>query len=49
MPEQPATTALDTACQAVIAAWQGALCGPAGAYMTGQTIHINGGLSNSGV
>jgi 3-oxoacyl-[acyl-carrier protein] reductase len=25
------------------------LCGPAGAYMTGQTIHINGGLSNSGV
>ena len=26
-----------------------ALCGPAGAYMTGQTIHINGGLSNSGV
>lgn len=29
MPEQPATTALDTACQAAIAAWQGALCGPA--------------------
>ena len=26
-----------------------ALCGPAGTYMTGQTIHINGGLSNSGV
>ncbi len=26
-----------------------ALCGPAGAYMTGQTLHINGGLSNSGV
>jgi|MGYP006266819265 3-oxoacyl-[acyl-carrier protein] reductase len=25
------------------------LCGPAGAYITGQTIHINGGLSNSGV
>jgi len=25
------------------------LCGPAGGYMTGQTIHINGGLSNSGV
>jgi 3-oxoacyl-[acyl-carrier protein] reductase len=25
------------------------LCGPAGAYMTGQTVHINGGLSNSGV
>jgi len=25
------------------------LCGPTGAYMTGQTIHINGGLSNSGV
>jgi len=25
------------------------LCGPAGAYMTGQTIHINGGMSNSGV
>ncbi len=25
------------------------ICGPAGAYMTGQTIHINGGLSNSGV
>ena len=25
------------------------LCGPAGAYMTGQTLHINGGLSNSGV
>lgn len=25
------------------------LCGPAGAYVTGQTIHINGGLSNSGV
>jgi 3-oxoacyl-[acyl-carrier protein] reductase len=24
-------------------------CGPAGAYMTGQTLHINGGLSNSGV
>ena len=24
------------------------LCGPAGAYMTGQTLHINGGLSNSG-
>jgi 3-oxoacyl-[acyl-carrier protein] reductase len=26
-----------------------ALCGPAGAYVTGQTLHINGGLSNSGV
>ena len=26
-----------------------ALVGPAGAYMTGQTLHINGGLSNSGV
>jgi hypothetical protein len=25
------------------------LCGPAGAYMTGQTPHINGGLSNSSV
>jgi 3-oxoacyl-[acyl-carrier protein] reductase len=25
------------------------LCGPGGAYMTGQTLHINGGLSNSGV
>jgi 3-oxoacyl-[acyl-carrier protein] reductase len=25
------------------------LCGPAGAYVTGQTLHINGGLSNSGV
>jgi 3-oxoacyl-[acyl-carrier protein] reductase len=25
------------------------LCGPAGSYVTGQTIHINGGLSNSGV
>jgi 3-oxoacyl-[acyl-carrier protein] reductase len=25
------------------------LVGPAGAYVTGQTIHINGGLSNSGV
>jgi 3-oxoacyl-[acyl-carrier protein] reductase len=25
------------------------LCGPAGAYMTAQTLHINGGLSNSGV
>lgn len=25
------------------------LCGPTGAYITGQTIHINGGLSNSGV
>lgn len=25
------------------------LCGPTGAYMTGQAIHINGGLSNSGV
>ena len=25
------------------------VCGPAGAYMTGQTLHINGGLSNSGV
>jgi 3-oxoacyl-[acyl-carrier protein] reductase len=25
------------------------LCGPSGAYMTGQTLHINGGLSNSGV
>lgn len=25
------------------------LCGPAGSYMTGQTIHINGGMSNSGV
>jgi 3-oxoacyl-[acyl-carrier protein] reductase len=26
-----------------------ALVGPAGAYMTGQTLHVNGGLSNSGV
>lgn len=26
-----------------------ALCGPSGGYMTGQTLHINGGLSNSGV
>ena len=26
-----------------------ALVGPAGGYVTGQTIHINGGLSNSGV
>ena len=25
------------------------LCGPGGAYVTGQTLHINGGLSNSGV
>ena len=25
------------------------LCGPAGSYMTGQTLHINGGMSNSGV
>lgn len=25
------------------------LCGPAGAYMTGQCLHINGGLSNSGI
>jgi 3-oxoacyl-[acyl-carrier protein] reductase len=25
------------------------ICGPGGAYMTGQTLHINGGLSNSGV
>jgi len=25
------------------------LCGPAGAYVTGQTLHINGGMSNSGV
>lgn len=25
------------------------LCGPSGSYMTGQTLHINGGLSNSGV
>jgi len=25
------------------------LCGPAGAYMTGQLLHINGGLSNSGI
>ena len=25
------------------------LCGPGGAYMSGQTLHINGGLSNSGV
>jgi 3-oxoacyl-[acyl-carrier protein] reductase len=25
------------------------LCGPAGAYMTGQTLHVNGGMSNSGV
>jgi 3-oxoacyl-[acyl-carrier protein] reductase len=25
------------------------LCGPGGAYMTGQTLHINGGMSNSGV
>ena len=32
-----------------IAAMVRALCGPAGSYMTGQTIHINGGLSNSGV
>jgi 3-oxoacyl-[acyl-carrier protein] reductase len=26
-----------------------AIVGPAGAYLTGQTLHINGGLSNSGV
>ncbi len=26
-----------------------ALCGPAGAYITGHTLHINGGLSNSGI
>ncbi len=32
-----------------IAAMVRTLCGPAGGYMTGQTIHINGGLSNSGV
>jgi 3-oxoacyl-[acyl-carrier protein] reductase len=32
-----------------IAAMVRSLCGPAGAYVTGQTIHINGGLSNSGV
>jgi 3-oxoacyl-[acyl-carrier protein] reductase len=25
------------------------LCGPAGSYMTGQVLHINGGLSNSGI
>jgi len=25
------------------------LCGPAGGYVNGQTLHINGGLSNSGV
>jgi 3-oxoacyl-[acyl-carrier protein] reductase len=25
------------------------LCGPGGAYMTGQTLHVNGGMSNSGV
>lgn len=34
---------------AEIAAMVRALAGPAGAYMTGQTLHINGGLSNSGV
>ena len=32
-----------------IAAMVRSLCGPAGSYMTGQTIHVNGGLSNSGV
>jgi 3-oxoacyl-[acyl-carrier protein] reductase len=32
-----------------VAAMVRQLCGPAGAYMTGQTLHINGGLSNSGV
>ena len=32
-----------------IAAMVRTLCGPAGAYVNGQTIHINGGLSNSGV
>jgi len=32
-----------------IAAMVRTLCGPAGGYMTGQTIHVNGGLSNSGV
>lgn len=32
-----------------VAAMVRQLCGPAGGYMTGQTIHINGGLSNSGV
>ncbi len=32
-----------------IAAMVRVLCGPAGGYMTGQTIHVNGGLSNSGV
>lgn len=32
-----------------IAAMVRSLCGPTGSYMTGQTIHINGGLSNSGV
>ena len=32
-----------------IAAMVRTLCGPSGGYMTGQTIHINGGLSNSGV
>ena len=32
-----------------VAAMVRSLCGPAGAYMTGQTIHVNGGLSNSGV
>jgi 3-oxoacyl-[acyl-carrier protein] reductase len=32
-----------------IAAMVRQLCGPAGGYMTGQTLHINGGLSNSGI
>lgn len=32
-----------------VAAMVRQLCGPAGAYMTGQCLHINGGLSNSGI
>jgi 3-oxoacyl-[acyl-carrier protein] reductase len=32
-----------------IAAMVRILCGPGGGYVTGQTIHVNGGLSNSGV
>ena len=32
-----------------IAAMVRTLCGPSGSYMTGQTIHVNGGLSNSGL
>ena len=32
-----------------IAAMVRVLCGPGGGYMTGQTIHVNGGMSNSGV